>query len=211
MLLGTWAYKYRFESLLSVLQGVHLAVQLLDCVVFPSGACGQEPACQCRSHTRCGFDPWAGKIPLSRKWQPAPVFLPGESHRQKGWRTTVHRVTKCQTGLKQLSTHTHGNFMLNILQNCLSVFHNSCTILHSCQQNTRVPAFPHPHHFLLLFSHKSHPRGCEVVFHSGSNLHFPNDFRFVFTNALPHTQRTVGVEITTPLFIPVRQVRRSVW
>ena len=184
--------------------------------------------------------------------------------------------------------------MFNILQTCLSVFCNSCTILHSRQQNTRVPAFPHPHHFLLLFSHKSHPHaalidcelsahphpypackllkgqephflrvvyifwgawqhsvpcgvlstfclmlltrpkdnplknlplkcsktekkkkshphGCKVVFHYGSNLHFPNDFQFVFTNALPHTQRTVGVEITTPLFILVRQVRLSVW
>ena len=25
-----------------------------------------------------GSDPWVGKIPWSRKWQPAPVFLPGE-------------------------------------------------------------------------------------------------------------------------------------
>ena len=25
------------------------------------------------------FDPWVGKIPWSRKWQPTPVFLPGES------------------------------------------------------------------------------------------------------------------------------------
>ena len=28
------------------------------------------------------FDPWVGKIPWSRTWQPTPVFLPGESHRQ---------------------------------------------------------------------------------------------------------------------------------
>ena len=27
-----------------------------------------------------GFDPWVGKIPWRRKWQPTPVFLPGESH-----------------------------------------------------------------------------------------------------------------------------------
>ena len=26
------------------------------------------------------FDPWVGKIPWRRKWQPTPVFLPGESH-----------------------------------------------------------------------------------------------------------------------------------
>ena len=30
-----------------------------------------------------GFAPWVGKIPLRRKWQPTPVFLPGKSHGQK--------------------------------------------------------------------------------------------------------------------------------
>ena len=30
-----------------------------------------------------GFDPWVGKIPWRRKWQPTPVFLPGKSHGQK--------------------------------------------------------------------------------------------------------------------------------
>ena len=25
------------------------------------------------------FKPWVGKIPWRRKWQPSPVFLPGES------------------------------------------------------------------------------------------------------------------------------------
>ena len=29
---------------------------------------------------RLGFDPWVGKIPWIRKWQPTPVLLPGESH-----------------------------------------------------------------------------------------------------------------------------------
>ena len=40
----------------------------------------KEPACQCR---RWGFNPWVGKIPMRRKWQPTPLFLPGESHGQK--------------------------------------------------------------------------------------------------------------------------------
>ena len=31
---------------------------------------------------RCGFDPWVGKILWRGKWQPTPVFLPGESHGQ---------------------------------------------------------------------------------------------------------------------------------
>ena len=29
------------------------------------------------------FDPWVGKIPWRRKWQPTPVFLPGESHGER--------------------------------------------------------------------------------------------------------------------------------
>ena len=29
------------------------------------------------------FDPWVSKIPWRRAWQPTPVFLPGESHRQR--------------------------------------------------------------------------------------------------------------------------------
>ena len=32
--------------------------------------------------TRPEFDPWVGKIPWRRKWQPTLVFLPGKSHRQ---------------------------------------------------------------------------------------------------------------------------------
>jgi len=27
------------------------------------------------------FDPWVGKIPWRRAWQPSPVFLLGEPHR----------------------------------------------------------------------------------------------------------------------------------
>ena len=30
-----------------------------------------------------GFDPWGGKIPWRRAWQPTPVCLPGESHGQR--------------------------------------------------------------------------------------------------------------------------------
>ena len=35
---------------------------------------------QCR---RPRFDPQVGKIPWRREWQPTPVILPGEFHRQK--------------------------------------------------------------------------------------------------------------------------------
>ena len=39
---------------------------------------GKESAFLCR---RPGFDPWVGKSPWRREWQPTPAFLPGESHR----------------------------------------------------------------------------------------------------------------------------------
>ena len=48
---------------------------------FPGGSVGNESACQC---SRCGFVHWVRKIPWRRAWQPTPVFLPGESHGQRG-------------------------------------------------------------------------------------------------------------------------------
>ena len=52
---------------------------------FPSPVCPvvaqwQRICLQCR---RCWFDPWVGKIPWGRKWQPTPVFLLGKSYGQR--------------------------------------------------------------------------------------------------------------------------------
>ena len=49
---------------------------------FPGGSVVKNPPANVR-HKRLGFDPWVGKIPWRRKWQPIPVFLPGKSHGQK--------------------------------------------------------------------------------------------------------------------------------
>ena len=46
-------------------------------------ASGKEPACQCRRHKKCGFNPWVDKIPWRRAQQHTPVFLPGQSHGQR--------------------------------------------------------------------------------------------------------------------------------
>ena len=50
---------------------------------FPGGTSGKEPACQCRKCKRPGFNPWVGKAPWRRAWQPTPVFLPEESQGQR--------------------------------------------------------------------------------------------------------------------------------
>ena len=61
------------------------------CQGLPRWLSGKESACQCRRHR---FDPWMGKIPWRRKWQPTSVFWHGKSH---GQRATVHGVGKSQT------------------------------------------------------------------------------------------------------------------
>ena len=43
----------------------------------------KKSACQCRRCRTGGFDPWVGKIPWRRKWQPTLVFLPEKSHGQR--------------------------------------------------------------------------------------------------------------------------------
>ena len=42
---------------------------------------GSESTWLCR---RLRFSLWVRKIPWRRKWQPTPVFLPGEFHGQRG-------------------------------------------------------------------------------------------------------------------------------
>ena len=44
---------------------------------FPSDSVVKRIHLPSRRHA---FDPWVGKIPWRRKWQPTPVFLPGKSH-----------------------------------------------------------------------------------------------------------------------------------
>ena len=50
--------------------------------VLPRGSTGKEPVCNAGDRS-CGFNLWVGKISWRRKWQPIPVFLPGESLEQR--------------------------------------------------------------------------------------------------------------------------------
>ena len=65
---------------------------------------GQSVCLQC---TRPGFDPWVGKIPWRRKWQPTPVFLPRESHGQRSLTGYSPRGHKESDTTERLHTHTH--------------------------------------------------------------------------------------------------------
>ena len=81
--------------------------------IWPSlWLCGKESTCQCR---RLIFDPWVGKIPCWRKWQPTPVFLPEKFQGQRtlvgyspwGCKSVRHNlVTKQQLRIIQLISQT---------------------------------------------------------------------------------------------------------
>ena len=62
---------------------------------------------QCRRHKRRGFNSWAGKIPWRRKWQPTPVFLPGESHGLKSLEAYRPKGGKELDMTEQLGTHKY--------------------------------------------------------------------------------------------------------
>ena len=64
-----------------------------------------EPVINRLQWGRPGFNPWIGKIPWRREWQPTVGFLPGESHGQRnlgayspwGWRVRHNWATKQST------------------------------------------------------------------------------------------------------------------
>ena len=70
-------------------------------VWLPRWLSGKESACQFGRHE---FDPSVGKIPWRRKWQPAPVLLPGEFHGQVSLAGCSPGVTESQTRASDSTT-----------------------------------------------------------------------------------------------------------
>ena len=73
--------------------------------LLPICLSGKQSTCQCRRHRRCGFDPWVGKIPWRRRWQPTAVFLLGKFHASPCLEEPGG--LQCTWLQNLLSTHTH--------------------------------------------------------------------------------------------------------
>ena len=73
----------------------------------PQVVCGKKSSCQCRRCKRCGFDPWVRKTPWRRKWQLAPVLLPGKFHGQRSLEGFRPWGCKESDTTERLNTHTH--------------------------------------------------------------------------------------------------------
>ena len=134
---------------------------------------------------RVGHD-WATSLSLftfmhwRRKWQPTPVFLPGESQGQGAWWAAVYGVSQSRTRLKQFSSssmhsvpwHLSIWFLLPFLDPSLKLCHlpkpmecvsQSCHSLGNCMsflclKNVSPPSFLleefifTPHGPALIFS-----------------------------------------------------------
>ena len=77
----------------------------------PGGTSVEKPICQCRRHERPGFDPWVGKIPWRRAWQPTPVLLPGKSHGQRSLAGYSPQGCK-ELDMTEMTEHTQSNMTL---------------------------------------------------------------------------------------------------
>ena len=59
---------------------------------FPGGASGKEPACQCRRHKKCGFDPGLIRSPGGGHGNPLQYSCLEIPMDRGAWRATVHRI-----------------------------------------------------------------------------------------------------------------------
>ena len=106
----------------------------------------ENPSCSARDCLQCKrfwFNPWDGKVPWRRKWQPAAVFLPGKSHGQRS------QADSCPWGLKivghDLATNAPpvlnycwGNYQGN-QGRCEELICDLTPLLPACIQNYWVP------------------------------------------------------------------------
>ena len=67
------------ETMLFWTVGLQFSLRRSQLKGFPGGSAVKNHL----PSRRHGFDPWIRKIIWRRKWQPTPVFLPGESQGQE--------------------------------------------------------------------------------------------------------------------------------
>ena len=70
---------------------------------FPEGSAGEGPTCDAGDAEDVGFDPRVGKIPWRKKWQPAPVFLPGGSRGRKSLVAELQTAERLSTQHPEVS------------------------------------------------------------------------------------------------------------
>ena len=103
LLISTVSQSIKLHSLCHTVVSHQLSIlhMVIHIWGFSGGSDSKSICLQCE---RPRFDPWVGKIPWRRKWQPTPVLLPVKSHRRRAWWTAVHGVAKSQTQLSDFTS-----------------------------------------------------------------------------------------------------------
>ena len=68
------------------------------------------------------FDPWDGKIPWRRAWQPTTIFLPGESHGQRSLAGCSPWGRKERDMTEQLTAKATIICASDVIDSCVSVW-----------------------------------------------------------------------------------------
>ena len=100
-------------------------------ISFPWWLRGQSICLQCG---RPRFNPWVGKIPWRRKWQPTPILLPGKSHGQRSL------VGYSPWGRKEsdMTEQLHFHFPLEELSDTVLRFKASLGNMSSCVSRVNI-------------------------------------------------------------------------
>ena len=104
---------------------------------LPGGAGGW-----CR---RRGFNPWVGKIPWRRKWQPTPVFLPGKFYRQRSLMGSRLWGLKKADTTEWLSIHTHCLYSTDGYAETKEDIMKKFMQIHSHSSENHSEHYHHPH------------------------------------------------------------------
>ena len=126
---------------------------------------------QCR---RPRFNPWVGKVPWRRKWQPTLVFLSGEFHQQRT--LAGYSLWSC----KELDTSEQLTLFTSLFSICVSHNHRLQNITYT---HTHSPALTLAAIQLCMLS--SSYRTCAQMSHTHTHTH-------THTHALHGHRHTVG-------------------
>ena len=84
----------------------------------------KESSCKAGDEGRQEFNPWVGKIPWRRAWKHTPVFLPGESHGERGawWVQSIVLQRVGREGRNLARTHTSFHVVIFVVQSLSHVW-----------------------------------------------------------------------------------------
>ena len=140
----------------------------------------EEPGrLQSMGSQRVGYD-WATSLSLFTfmrwrgKWQPTPVFLPGESQR-RGSLVGCRPWGRTQSDTTEVTEQQH---VYLYIKSCNTVLLNGCPIplIHRHQQYMEVQLLyipANPWNFSLF--NFIHPKGYKAMSYCGFNMYFPDD------------------------------------